>query len=175
MPEFANTYQVKTHTQLKSEGRYKCLSPVPKAGTGVSLNQVQGCTQNQDSTCTQNPTLVSDVESTKESSERVSKPNPARSLKSESKPAGKKKRLENFPRVMETREEREEFRACLGQMRDAMNTTPVRKMDELEDGGDISELESFPEQSPETVPNFDPDKFVDLSTVPALNAACTEN
>jgi len=155
MLEFANTYQVKPHTQLKSEGRYKCLSPVPKTGTGLCSDQVQGCTQNQDSTRTQNPTLVSDVESTRESSERVSKPNLARSLKSDPTPTGKKKRLEDFPPVLETREEREEFQACLREMHEAMNATPVRKMDEDPEDEDLSELDATPELDLATTPELD--------------------
>ncbi len=94
------------------------------------------------------------LESTPAPSHSLSNPTP--------KASGKKKRLEDFPPVLETREEREEFRACLREMREAMNTTPVRKMDE--DIGDVSELDAIPELDLDSIPELD------LSKVPSLTA-----
>jgi len=97
------------------------------------------------------------LESTPAPSHSLSDPTP--------KASDKKRRLEDFPPVLETREEREEFRACLREMREAMNTTtPVRKMDEDTEDGDVSELDAIPELNLDSIPELD------LSKVPSLTA-----
>jgi hypothetical protein len=65
---------------------------------------------------------------------------------------------------LETREEREEFRACLLEMREGMNTTPVRTMDGNTDDGDVSELDAIPELDLATIPELD------LSNIPGMDS-----
>ncbi|HUD65998.1 MAG TPA: hypothetical protein VMQ17_15525, partial [Candidatus Sulfotelmatobacter sp.] len=53
---------------------------------------------------------------------------------------------------------------CLREMREAMNTTPVRKMDEDIEDGDVSELDTIPELNLDLIPELD------LSKVPSWTA-----